>query len=266
MANRQKYTRAAVGHLTAHFERKKDEQGNYYKFGNQDIDAGRSYLNYNLAATDQSLNQNEFINNRIKELKCLNRANVNVMMTWVVTLPKEMNDKSNEEKKKFFSETYKFLCDRYGAENVISAWVHMDENQPHMHFAWTPVCYDEKAGRDKFNAKVVGSKTDLKSFHKDIDYYLTKEMGYVTGVRNGVTEVNMTPEQLKEAQKEIVREAQKELSNLEIKQQEVKVNPLTKKRSITFTEVEYDNLAKKHALELLEMKAKKKNWKIRLFN
>lgn len=262
MANRQKYTRAAVGHLTAHFERKKDEQGNYYKFGNQDIDAGRSYLNYNLAATDQSLNQNEFINNRIKELKCLNRANVNVMMTWVVTLPKEMNDKSNEEKKKFFSETYKFLCDRYGAENVISAWVHMDENQPHMHFAWTPVCYDKKAGRDKFNAKVVGSKMDLKSFHKDIDYYLTKEMGYVTGVRNGVTEINMTPEQLKETQKEIVREAQKELSELKVEKKEVKVNPLTKKRSITFSEGEYDNLAKKHALELLEMKAKKKELEI----
>ena len=39
MANAQKYTRAACGHLAAHYERKrKDEKGEYIKFGNQDID------------------------------------------------------------------------------------------------------------------------------------------------------------------------------------------------------------------------------------
>ena len=29
MANREKYTRAAIGHMTAHYERKKDKKGNY---------------------------------------------------------------------------------------------------------------------------------------------------------------------------------------------------------------------------------------------
>ena len=28
MANREKYTRAAIGHMTAHYERKKDKKGN----------------------------------------------------------------------------------------------------------------------------------------------------------------------------------------------------------------------------------------------
>lgn len=36
MANAQKYTRAACGHLAAHYERRKDEKGEYVKFGNQD--------------------------------------------------------------------------------------------------------------------------------------------------------------------------------------------------------------------------------------
>ena len=39
----------------------------------------------------------------------------------------------------FFEETYAFLSERYGAQNVISAYVHLDERSPHMHFAFVPV-------------------------------------------------------------------------------------------------------------------------------
>ena len=49
MANLQKYTKSATGHLTKHFERAKDINGDYIKFGNQDIDIQKSHLNYNLA-------------------------------------------------------------------------------------------------------------------------------------------------------------------------------------------------------------------------
>jgi hypothetical protein len=134
MANRQKYTRAAIGHLCAHYAREKDKDDNYIKFGNQDIDVTRTHLNYNLAEEDQKMKQQDFINKRIKDLKCMNRKDVNVMITWVVTLPQEMNGKSDEEKERFFRKSYNFLKNRYGAENVISAYVHMDEGQPHMQF------------------------------------------------------------------------------------------------------------------------------------
>lgn len=43
MANAQKYTRAACGHLAAHYERRKDEKGEYVKFGNQDIDPQKTH-------------------------------------------------------------------------------------------------------------------------------------------------------------------------------------------------------------------------------
>lgn len=202
MANRQKYTRGSLGHLLAHFERKKDDKGEYYKFGNQDIDITKSNQNYNLAAIDQPLPQNDFIHKRMHDVYCLNRKNVNVMMTWCVTLPQEMNDKGDEEIRKFFENSYEFLKKRYGKENVISAYVHMDESgQPHLHFAYTPVCYDKKNKRLSFNAKVVGSKSDLNSFHKDINKYLTNAMGYETGVITGETEVNLTIKQLKALRK-----------------------------------------------------------------
>ena len=87
MANRQKYVRGGIGHLFAHYERGKDKEGNYVQFGNQDIDTSKSHLNYNLAARDQPLSQNDFLHKRMDEVYCLNRKNVNVMMSWVISLP-----------------------------------------------------------------------------------------------------------------------------------------------------------------------------------
>ena len=216
MANRQKYTRAAIGHLCAHYAREKDKDDNYIKFGNQDIDVTRTHLNYNLAEEDQKMKQQDFINKRIKDLKCMNRKDVNVMITWVVTLPQEMNGKSDEEKERFFRKSYNFLKNRYGAENVISAYVHMDEGQPHMHFAFTPVMYDQKKGRYKFDAKRVGSRQDLQTFHKDFDKHLEREMGYKTGVINGITEINLSTKELKEVQKRMA-EIDRELSRIHSK-------------------------------------------------
>lgn len=51
---------------------------------------------------------------------------VNVMVDWVITLPQSLNDKGLENEDRFFREAYKFLNDRYGKENVISAYVHME--------------------------------------------------------------------------------------------------------------------------------------------
>lgn len=215
MANRQKYTRAAIGHMCKHYERGLDSKGELVKYHNQDIHTELSHLNYNLAEHDQPLPQLEFIQKRISALRCLNRKNVNVMISWVVTLPKEMNDKSDDEKRNFFERTYEFLKERYGVENVISAYVHMDETQPHMHFAFTPVMYDEKKRRYKFDAKVVGSRKDLRTFHKDLDVRLEHELGYRTGVINGITELNLSIQELKEMQKKMA-ELDKKLDDIHL--------------------------------------------------
>ena len=68
MANAQKYTRAACGHLAAHYERRKDEKGEYVKFGNQDIDPQKTHLNYNLAPR-RGVEQIDFIRQRTTEAR-----------------------------------------------------------------------------------------------------------------------------------------------------------------------------------------------------
>ena len=180
MANVDKFTRATTGHLCAHYARAKDENGEYIRFGNQSIDVGRTPLNYNLAP-DHEGGQVEFIRRRTSEVKCLTRADVNVMCSWIVTLPQGFS-----REKEFFEETYRFLEERYGNKNVISAFVHMDEKQPHMHFSFVPVVIG-KGGKEKVSAKELLTKVELQKFHPALQTALQRGLGEEVPVLNGAT-------------------------------------------------------------------------------
>jgi len=180
MAHVDKFTRAATGHLCAHYERARDGNGEYIRFGNQNIDAGRTPLNYNLAPSHEG-GQVEFIRRRTSEVKCLNRADVNVMCSWIVTLPQGF-----PWEMEFFKETYKFLAERYGEKNVVSAYVHMDESQPHMHFSFVPVVTG-KDGKEKVSAKELLNKAELQGFHPALQASLERALGEEVPVLNGAT-------------------------------------------------------------------------------
>lgn len=198
MAHMAKYSRAACGHLFKHYARDKDENGEYIQFGNQDIDLSRTHLNYNLAAGLQPLLQGDFVRRRCSEVSCLKRKDVNVMCSWVVTAPADLPP---EDTDKFFEATFDFLCKRYGKENVVSAWVHLDENRPHIHFAFVPVAYDKDKDEYKVSAKLRCSRSDLRSFHKDFSAFMTGVFGRDIGVLNGATkDGNLTIPQLKAQQ------------------------------------------------------------------
>ena len=202
MAHCKKYNRAACGHMFKHYERAKDKDGEYLKFGNQDIDKSRTHLNYNLAPT-QSNGQGSFVKKRCSEVKMQNRADVNVMCSWVVTAPKEIRI---EETEKFFKETYNFLSERYGKDNVVSAHVHMDETTPHIHFAFVPVVKDKKKDILKVSAKEAIDKKELQIFHRDLSEYIDRVFGRDIGILNEATkEGNRSIEELKRetAQKEL---------------------------------------------------------------
>ena len=206
MANLQKYTKSATGHLTKHFERGKDVNGDYIKFGNQDIDTEKSDLNYNLAPEH---NQIDFIRQRCSEVQCLNRKDVNVMCSWVVTAPKNLDQ---AEEKAFFKYTYDFLANRYGEKNVISAYVHLDEKSPHMHFAFVPVALEKNKGIEKVSAKEVITRNDLQNFHTDLEKHLERALGHEVDILNEATkEGNKSIDELKKgtAIKEVAEIKQK---------------------------------------------------------
>lgn len=210
MAHCAKYTKGAMGHLMKHYERGKDENGEYIKFGNESIDTSYSHLNYNLAPHQ---NQLDFIHKRLNEVHCLKRKDVNVMCSWVVTAPKEL---PQEHTREFFERTYNFLEKKYGKENVISSYVHLDETTPHMHFAFVPVVYDKKKDKYKVSAKEVLTKAELKSFHKDLQNEMDKfvkkyEHEFECNVLNGATaNGNMSILDLKAQEYEMIAESERE--------------------------------------------------------
>lgn len=193
MANYAKYTKGAMGHLTKHYERAKDNEGNYIKFGNQDIDASRTHLNYNLAPEHH--NQLDFIHKRLEEVYCMNRKDVNVMCSWVITAPQDLDP---EQGKQFFQESYNFLEKKYGKKNVVSSFVHMDEKTPHMHFCFMPIVLDAKHVQgEKVSAKECVTKIDLQQFHEQLQNYLHKN-NIICSIINGATlEGNKSVEELK---------------------------------------------------------------------
>lgn len=173
-------------------------------------------LNYNLAYGDQPKSQLDFLHQRLSEVKVHNRKDVNVMVDWVVTIPQSLNDKGLKNEDRFFKEAYKFLNDRYGKENVISAYVHMDETTPHMHYAFVPVVEDKKNGGYKLSAKEAVTREDLRTFHKDLSDHMERVFGRDIGILNEATkEGNKSIEELKRGT------AQEELKNTALKTQEM---------------------------------------------
>lgn len=187
MAHLEKYTRATIGLILGHDSR---QEGDNIKRSNEKIDKSRTHLNYNLATHKEK--QIDFINRRTSEVKCLKRDDVNVMCSWLLTLPKDFQG----DEKAFFEEGYRFMAKRYGEENVISAWVHLDETTPHMHFKFVPVV-DGKKGK-KVSAKERCNRQDLMTFHTDLKEYLEDALKCPCNVLNGATiNGNRTMTQLK---------------------------------------------------------------------
>lgn len=212
MANFEKHGKGAIGHLGLHFERGLGEDGLPVRYNNQAIDLSRSHLNFNLAP-ERNMNHAEYVQQRTSEVHCLNRADVKVLGTWVVTLPKGLEGQERD----FFEKTYDFLQKRYGGENnVVSAYVHMDETSPHIHFAFIPVVDDPKKGL-KVSMKECVNRKDLQTFHQDLEKELAKSFGREVGILNNATrEGNKSIAELKRLtatnQVEMVKQ---EINNLE---------------------------------------------------
>ena len=288
MAHAAKYGSGASGHLTAHYERKqipvKNENGEtvmqYIKFNNQDIDLSRTHLNYNLAP-EREIGQTTFLQKRLSEIKVQKRADVNVMCDWVVTMPKvyksmnkDIHVTPNKEyvEKLFFERTYQFLADRYGEKNVISAYVHMDEKSPHMHFAFVPVVPDTKwnekhpeAPREKLSAKEVLTRADLRTFHTDLEKHLDSFHDWHYEVLNEATkEGNKSIEELKrgtavedvaKARKEADKEIQQIRSEVSMERRQAETTKSDLKAEIADLERRRDGILT--SLEVNQIKGEK---------
>lgn len=160
----QKAKQGGVAGRDRHNERKKEE----YK-SNPDIDKQRSSENYHLIQPTGTYK--EEYEKRIKEAGCRTRSNSVVMVETLVTASPEFMAKLNtDQQRQFFERAADFLYSRVGKQNVVSAVVHMDEKNPHMHFCFVPITSD-----GHLSAKtILGNREDLSKWQDAFHEHMTK--------------------------------------------------------------------------------------------
>lgn len=216
--NCEKFTRNQSGNILVHCDR--SDPNRTYK--NQEIDHSKTYLNYNLAPEHKGMTDYEFMKKRCEEFKVLKRKDVNWLVSWVITMPADYTG----NKALFFREAYNFMENRYGKDNVVSAYVHLDETSPHMHFCFVPVIFDKKKQEYKVNAKQCINKVELKQIHPEMQEYLENKLQTKVNILNGATaEGNKTIDQLKKEEKikqkvisELIKNPTEEIKKLVIEQ------------------------------------------------
>lgn len=174
MAHFAKYTLNSAQMLFHHNLRHQDRTGEYVSYHGSKIDITKTHLNYRL---DPNADPNEFITQRLSEIKVQKRADVKVYCSWVLTVPQNL---PQEKHKEFFESAYRFFSADYGAENIVMASVHLDETTPHMHLGFVPVVREKKnqkkLGQEKVSAKELLTRTYMKNLHKRLKNVLEHDL------------------------------------------------------------------------------------------
>lgn len=213
----------------------KHNQREYKNHSNQDIDKSKSYLNYDLV-NEKNINFNKaWKENKEKYFKEGNRFRKDtiVLVEGIITSDKlffeNMNDK---EVKDYFETNLDFLKSEYGAHNIISANVHIDESTPHMHFTFTPITKD-----GRFSAKeIIGTRGDLRQLQDRYHKYLT-DKGYelLRGVR--VENTKAKHKEVKEYKKNQIDKDLEQIINIKSE-----LDSLTKKYNEIVTQLNENSL------------------------
>ena len=127
MAHVKKYTRGALHNMLSHYDRTA-------KNNRENIDPSLTHLNYNLAEKYQPLPQKEFIDKRLSQVRVQKRKDVNVMCSWVLTVPKSLKPKEYE---RFFKAGYRFII-----TNSLNHHVGCEGNRVGEVVKWRRAVYD----------------------------------------------------------------------------------------------------------------------------
>ena len=146
------------------------------------IDKEKTKYNYNLCSHKQyKPKEIEEIQTRIRGKKFA--KNGNLFGTTILTLPKDYTG----DTKAFFESAYKNLKKLYNLkeEDVVSAFVHMDETTPHMHFCFIPVKHEQE--KDIVSWEKVMTKTMFNTQHKILTKLMEEDLQTKVNLLNGET-------------------------------------------------------------------------------
>lgn len=161
-----KYKSSNIIGLQRHNQR---ENKNY---SNQDVDTSMSSLNYDLVNSKKIS-----FTKKVKEIIDTKRTSKRAIRKDAVTYSECIISSDNDffrkldikEQQRFFEVSLKFLENRIGKDNIISANVHLDESTPHMHLGFVPMNLD-----GSLSAKKMINRNFLREIQENLPYTLQK--------------------------------------------------------------------------------------------
>lgn len=162
----------AVGGIQSHNNREHEPKTN------PDADMSRSEDNYDLISCDNYKRSiKEKLSNLVESSRAVRKDAV-VVCNFIVTSDNEtMNALGADRQREFFQDSVKWFSDRYGADRVLNATVHMDETTPHLHIGVMPITQD-----GRLSAKAIFTKTEMKAIQTEF----ARDVGEKYGLERGV--------------------------------------------------------------------------------
>ena len=163
-----KMTRKTIKGLSGHTFRKTEQR--YKNHGNKDID--KSLTKYNsdwIQGKKSSLYEivEERLKNEYKGKRALRKDAVVVREVIAQASPSVYEGLTLEEKRKkaiqFTKDSLKWFRKEFGSKNVVGLSVHLDETNPHTHFAIMPMTKDGRISQKDF----FKGPSDLKRMHRE---------------------------------------------------------------------------------------------------
>lgn len=162
----------AVGGIQSHNNREHEPKTN------PDVDMSRSEDNYDLISCDNYKRSiKEKLSNLVESSRAVRKDAV-VVCNFIVTSDNEtMNALGADRQREFFEDSVKWFSDRYGADRVLNATVHMDETTPHLHIGVMPITQD-----GRLSAKAIFTKTEMKAIQTEF----ARDVGEKYGLERGI--------------------------------------------------------------------------------
>lgn len=162
----------AVGGIQSHNNREHEPKTN------PDVDMNRSEDNYDLIPCDNYKRSiKEKLSNLVENSRAVRKDAV-VVCNFIVTSDNETMDALGADRQReFFQDSVKWFSDRYGADRVLNATVHMDETTPHLHIGVMPITQD-----GRLSAKAIFTKTEMKAIQTEF----ARDVGEKYGLERGV--------------------------------------------------------------------------------
>jgi hypothetical protein len=162
----------AVGGIQSHNNREHEPKTN------PDVDMSRSEDNYDLIPCDNYKRSiKEKLSNLVESSRAIRKDAV-VVCNFIVTSDNETMDALGADRQReFFRDSVKWFSDRYGADRVLNATVHMDETTPHLHIGVMPITQD-----GRLSAKAIFTKTEMKAIQTEF----ARDVGEKYGLERGV--------------------------------------------------------------------------------